>query len=114
MTFADNTITLTPAEIKQMFETKPTNTGRSWNEYEIKHTYLDADGKDVEIICYFLTMIIEHGVWNRDPTMDTSWNEEVVDTDTVEFEVYAESDGYYELDEESVNGIIKQLNTINF
>lgn len=114
MTFNDYAITLTPAEIKQMFETKPTKTGRSWNEYEIKHTYLDADGKDVEIICYFLTMNIEHGVWDKDPAMDTSWDEEVADTDTVEFEVYVGRDDYYELDVESVNEIIKQLNTINF
>ena len=114
MTIDNYTITLTQAEIKQMFEVKPANTGRSWNEYEIKHTYYDADGKDVEIICYFLTMNIEHGVSDMDPTMDTSWNEEVVDTDTVEFEVYIGNDDYYELDAESVNEIIKQLNTINF
>lgn len=114
MTLNDYTITLTPAEIKQMFETKPTKTGRSWNEYEIEHTYLDADGNDVEIVCYFLTDIIEHGVWDRDPTMDTSWDEEVADADSVEFEIHIGSDDRYELCAESVNAIIKELNTINF
>lgn len=114
MTINNYTITLTPAEIKQMFETKPAKTGRSWNEYEIKHTYFDAHGNEVEIICYFLTYIIVHGVCDIDPTMDTSWTEELVDTDTVEFEVYFGQDDYYELDDKSANEIIKQLNKINF
>ena len=114
MTLNDYTITLTPSEIKQMIAKRPTKTGRSWNEYAIKHTYLDADGKDVEIICYFMTMNIEHGVSDIDPTMDTSWNEEVADIDTVEFDVYVGQDDYYELSSESVNEIIKQINTINF
>lgn len=114
MTINNYTITLTPAEIKQMLKAKPSKTGRSLNEYEIKHTYLDADGKDVEIICYLLTKNIEHGVCDIDPTMDTSWSEEVLDTDTVEFEVYVGQDDYYELDAESANEIIKQLNNINF
>ena len=114
MTFTENTITLTPAEIKQMFETNPTHTGRSWNEYKLIHTFRYADGKDVEINCYFLTDIIRHGVYDRNPCCDTSWDEEVADTDTVEFEIYVGSDDCYKLDAESVNGIIKQLNTINF
>ena len=113
MTFDGYTITLTQAEIKQMFETKPRNTGRMWYEYVIEHTFM-TDTYDVYINMSFYTFMVEHGHPDHDPTLDTSWQEEVADAESIEFEIWrGENDGY-ELSEESVNEIKKQLNDITF
>ena len=113
MTFDGYSITLTPAEIKQMMEHKPRNTGRMWYEYVIEHTF-NTDTYDVYINMSFHTFMAEHGKYNYDPTLDTSWSEEVADAESVEFEVWRGDKDCYELSAESVNEIKKQLNLLTF
>ena len=109
MTLHDYTLSLNDSEIKELLAHEPERTGRI-DEYKISHTYTTPK-YDVEVNCYFLVDTIEHGSWNKDPQRDTSWDEHVVDTDSVDFDIFVNAE-YYDMDENTREEIIKQLKYI--
>ena len=111
MTLHDYTLSLNDSEIKELLAHEPERTGRI-DEYKITHTYTTPK-YDIEVNCFFLVNTIEHGSWNKDPQRDTSWDEHVVDTDSVEFDIFVNAD-YYDMDETTREEIIKQLKCITF
>lgn len=113
MTLDGYTIILTPADVKQMFEHKPKNTGRMWNEYSTEHTFMTST-YDVYIHMCFYTYTVEYGKYNRNPALDTSWSEQFADVESVEFEILCGESGCYSLSEESVQEIQRQLNLLTF
>ena len=109
MTLHDYTLSLNDSEIKELLAHEPERTVRI-DEYKISHTYTTPK-YDIEVNCFFLVNTIEHGSWNKDPQRDTSWDEHVVDTDSVEFDIFVNAD-YYDMDETTREEIIKQLKCI--
>lgn len=109
MTLNDYTLSLNDSEIKELLAHEPERTGRI-DEYKISHTYTTPK-YDIEVNCFFLVDTIEHGHYDKDPQLDTSWNEHIVNTDSVEFDIFVNAD-YYDMDEDTREEIIKQLKCI--
>ena len=109
MILHDYTLSLNDREIKELLAHEPERTGRI-DEYKITHTYTTPK-YDIEVNCIFLVDTIGHGHYDKDPQLDTSWDEYLVDTDSVEFDIFVNAD-CYDMDENTREEIVKQLKYI--
>ena len=118
MTFDGYTITLTRAELDQLFAEKPKCTGREYDEFNLMHTYYDGRNY-LELNCYFYTEQVLLGVWNIDPTRDNSWNKDIIDKERgVEFYLYlclnGETTDEYTLCADNAQEITDYINNLDF